>query len=216
MIPLIYLGYLGAAAAVGLVSRRVARDYKEFNREFNNKNRLGILGMQTSGKTRFLSFIRGVPYVEKQTNRNQYEEFKYMLTNGKNIIIKSGVDIGGGKLYRPDYNKIIDESDVILYFFDIYGYLNNVIDNDNEYYQRSCNSRFEHIYSRVTSDKIPVVIVATHRDKCDLSENDIKQKFDNLVQTKTYKTMLKDVQYVNLTSPSETKYLVSKIFNNKK
>jgi hypothetical protein len=41
------------------------------------------------------------------------------------------------------------------------------------------------------------------------------KKFDKLVQNKIYKEMLKDVQYVNLTNPSETQRLVNTIFNNK-
>lgn len=126
------------------------------------------------------------------------------------------MDTGGGSIYRTDYDTVIDQSDVLLYFFDIDGYLKNIMDSDTEYYQRSCNSRFEHIYSRIMSEKIPVIIVATHKDKCGYPENEMKQKFDNLVQGKAYKPMLQDVQYVDLTSPAEIKNLVDKIFNNKK
>lgn len=207
MIPLIYIIGVGVASLLG--GGAVINLFK-------NKDRLGILGMQASGKTRFLSFIRKIPFVEISTSRSQYEEFKYTLANGKSITIKSGVDMGGGIVYRVDYDKIINESDVILYFFDINRYLNNAIDGDNENYQRSCNSRFEHIYSRVLEEKKNVVIIATHRDKYPLSENEIKQKFDNLVQAKSYKSMLKNVQYVNLTSPKEISNLVEKIFNSKK
>ena len=80
MIPLIYLvgvgiaGLLGGSAAASL---------------FKNKKRLGVLGMRGSGKTRFLSFIRNIPFVEGQTSRRRYEEFKFELSSGKNINIKS-------------------------------------------------------------------------------------------------------------------------------
>lgn len=179
------------------------------------KNKLGILGMQQAGKTRFLSFLRGIPFNDKQTSRKKYDEFTYILENKKKIFIKSGVDIGGGKVHRPDYNKIIDESDVLLYFFDIDKYLNNTKDYDGEFYQRSCNSRFEHIYDRAKTRNITILVIATHKDKCSFNENEIRMKFDNLVQNKSYKEILKDVQYISLISSSETKKLANKIFNTK-
>lgn len=180
------------------------------------KNKLGILGMQISGKTRFLSFLRNIPYVDKRTGRSDYEEFIYTLSDGKKITICSGVDIGGGDNYRVDYDTILDNADVILYFFDIDKYLRNEIDlESNILYQRSCNSRFEHIYSKVKSSKKPVLVIATHTDKCNLSESVMKQKFDALVSNKSYKDMLKGVEYVNLTNNGETRNLVNKIFKGK-
>lgn len=83
MIPLIYLigvgvaGLLGGGAAASLLK---------------NKKKLGVLGMRGSGKTRFLSFIRNIPFVEGQTSRSRYEEFKLELSSGKIInIIELGV-----------------------------------------------------------------------------------------------------------------------------
>ena len=110
----ILLGGFGVAAVAGVFD-----DPK--------KNKLGILGMQGAGKTRFLSFLRNKIFIEGQTNRSGYEEFTYQLSNGKKIFIKSGVDIGGGTMYRVDYNKIIDESDVILYFFDINNFIKELV-----------------------------------------------------------------------------------------
>lgn len=175
------------------------------------KNKLGVLGMQQAGKTRFLSYLRGKPFIEGQTSRNSYDEFTYSLSNEKKIFIKSGIDIGGGTIYRSDYNRIIDESDVLLFFFNINKYLKNVEEED-EFYQRSCNSRFEHIYDKTRTEKQVVFIIATHKDNCGFNENDIRRKFDILVQSKSYKGMLKDVQYVNLTSQSEITILANKIF----
>lgn len=180
------------------------------------KNKLGLLGMQVSGKTRFLSYIRNIPYVDKRTGRSDYEEFIYTLSDGKKITICSGVDIGGGDNYRVDYDTILDNADVILYFFDIDKYLRNEIDlESNILYQRSCNSRFEHIYSRVKLSKKLVIVIATHTDKCNLSESAMKQKFDALASNKSYKDMLKEVEYVNLTNRNEIKNLVNKIFKGK-
>mgnify|MGYP003467644409 CR=1 FL=1 len=180
------------------------------------KNKLGLLGMQISGKTRFLSYLRNIKFVEHRSGRNKYEEFIHTLNNGKKITICSGVDIAGGEQYRVDYDKIIKESDVVLYFFDIDKYLRNEIDLETKIlYQRSCNSRFEHIYSRIKSSQKSILVIATHTDKCNLSENAMKQQFDCLISNKSYKEMLKGIEYVNLTNPSEIKSLVNKIFKGK-
>ena len=191
----ILLGGIGIASAAGF--------FKD-----PDKNKLGVLGMQQAGKTRFLSFLRGVPFIEGQTSRSGYDDFVYTLSNGKKIYIKAGVDIGGGEIYKVDYNRIINESDVLLYFFDIDKYLND----NNLGYRRDCNSRFEHIYDKAKEAKAPVVVIATHRDKCSYGDSVMKQKFDSLVQNKGYKKMLNEVQYVNLTNNSDMKKLADKIF----
>ena len=196
----------------------------------SQKDKLGVLGMQQAGKTRFLSFLRGVPFDEGQTSRKDYDDFVYKLSNGKKIYIKAGKDIGGDDMYRGDYNEVISESDVLLYFFDIDKYLND----NNRGYRRDCNSRFEHIYDQakararakakakakgipdmvreILGRKFPIIIIATHKDKCSYGDSEMKQKFDSLVQNKPYKNMLNEVQYVNLTNDTETRRLADKIF----
>lgn len=201
----VVLGLL--AGGGGAFARKRYKDSKE--------KRLGILGMQTAGKTRFLSFIRNIEFAEGQTSRKSFESFKYKSSNGKSITIKSGMDIGGGDHYRVDYNKVIDKSDLILYFFDIERYLKNIMDGDNRYYQRSCNSRFEHVFSQTKGNGKSVIIVATHKDKCEFPEDEARIKFDNLIQAKTYKDMLNNIKYVNLTNINEINNLANEIFSSK-
>lgn len=179
------------------------------------KNKLGVLGMQAAGKTRFLSFLRNVPFKQQATSREAYKAFKYKLKNNKEITILSGFDIGGGDAFRGDYNEILRNSDVILFFFDINRYLKNDEQSNEISYQRSCNSRFEHIYSQIKISNKPVIIIATHKDHVLLPENQMKFRFDSLIQNgnKAYKEMLQNIHYVNLTSASETKNLIEKIFN---
>lgn len=206
ILPFVIWGAI--ALAGGLTVAKIAGAFDD-----PQKNKLGILGMQISGKTRFLSYLRNIPFVEKRTGRDSYEKFIYTLNNGKKITICSGVDIGGGDSYRPDYDTILEEADVILYFFDIDKYLRNEKFSEHEIsYQRACNSRFEHIYSRVKTSKKPVKFIATHTDKCSLSENDMKLQFDRLSSNKSYKEILKEIEYVNLTNSSEIKSLANKIF----
>jgi len=67
-----------------------------------NKKNLGILGMQISGKTSFLKYLRGEKFEDKRTSRDNYKEFVYTLSNKKKITICQGTDIGGGNNYRID------------------------------------------------------------------------------------------------------------------
>lgn len=195
----ILLGGIGIAAASGAF-----KDPKV--------NKLGVLGMQGSGKTLFLSYLRNIPFIGGVTSRTKYEQFKYKLSNDKEITISSGTDLGGGNMFRTDYNKILEESDVILYLFDIGRYLSNELDSDGDRYQRACNSRLEHIYSSIKKTKKPISVIATHKDKSGLSQNEMEQRFTALVQNKKYKGMLKNVEYINLTNSGEIKNLKGKLF----
>lgn len=179
------------------------------------KNKLGLLGMQKAGKTLFLSHLRNIPFLEGTSGRNSFNAFEHRLASGKKIIISAGFDIGGGKFYRSNYDGILDNADVVLYFFDINMYLKNDLDFDEIPYQRSCNSRFEHIYSKIKNNNKPVIIIATHKDKCNFPEEIMKEKFDKLVDDKSYSEILKEIEYVNLTNKNEIEKLVNKIFNEK-
>lgn len=195
----ILIGGIGIAAASGAF-----KDPKV--------NKLGILGMQGSGKTLFLSYLRNIPFIDQATGRKSYPSFKYKLNNGKEITISSGLDYGGGNIYRLEYDKVINDSDVILYLFDIGKYLRNELDSDGIKYQRSCNSRFEHIYSNIKNIKKPILVIATHKDKSALSQNEMEQRFSALVKNKSYKDMLKDVEYINLTDNREITRLKDNLF----
>lgn len=177
------------------------------------KYKLGILGMQAAGKTRFLNFIQNKLFIEGTTSRITYEEFRYKLMSGKEITICSGIDLGGESLYRKEYNKIISDSDLILFFLDIDKYIKNPFENE-EFYQRGCNSRLEHIYSE-NKEKKTIKIIATHRDKCKLSDGEMKRTFEILIQNKSYKKILNDVKYINLLNSTEIKSLINAIFDSK-
>lgn len=181
------------------------------------KNKLGILGMQQAGKTRFLRFLQNKPFIEGSTGRDSYEQFEYKLSNGKVVTVMPGKDIGGGVLYWGGYNDIIDNTDLIIFFFDIDRYLRNELDSDKILYQRSCNGRFEHIFSKTKNSNKPVIVIATHKDKCSFPESVMKRKFDELIQkeNKAYKEILKDIQYVDLTNKIEIQNISNLIFNNK-
>lgn len=213
--PLFVWGAIAAVGAFTVAGLAGAFDTKEVAKNIAknpNVKRIAILGMQTAGKTRFLSFLKGEPFVEGTTSRKSYTEFVYRLTSGKNITISSGKDIGGGNIYRVDYNEMIENNDVIIFMFNMNAYIKNIIDLEGFPYQRSCNSRFEHVYDKIKESKKRLVVIATHKDECSLSESSIIQKFDILINSKTYKEMFKDVQLVDLTNNNDVEQLIDTIF----
>lgn len=176
------------------------------------KNKLGILGTQGSGKTLFLSYLQNKLFIERSSGRDKYDEFQYELSNKRTITICSGFDIGGGDFYRDNYNEILIESDVILYFFNINKYLKNFQNPNGTYYRRGCDSRFEHVYSKTKDTKKNVVIIGTHRDLYDKTESELKSTFNTLISNKSYRELLKNIELVNLTNIQERGALANKIF----
>lgn len=175
-----------------------------------DKRKLGILGMESSGKTYFLNILRNKRAIETATGREVRDAFKLTLDNGKVITIEKGYDTGGAKEFMTFYKETIHSSDVLFYFFDINKYFNDLV------YQRDCNSRFFFIdgerFNYNTKVKKDVIIVATHRDKCSLSDSEINKKFTSVVGNKTYKEMIKNVVFINLTDNKATNEFINKAF----
>ncbi|MDR2223900.1 MAG: GTPase domain-containing protein [Flavobacteriaceae bacterium] len=175
------------------------------------RNKLGVLGMQFSGKTLFLNFLQGFDYTERATGREDYNEFRFKTSTGKEILIAKGEDYGGSKEYRTFYKTVVDRSDVLFFFLDISKYLNDVD------YKRDCNSRFLFIDSlRIdskTQEKKEVIVVATHRDLCSLSDSDIQKSFLKEVENKTYIKMVEKIVFINLHDKTLTKKFINKVFN---
>ena len=204
-IPLvvIWAAAAGASAVVGVVGRYY------YKKNSQKKYKLGVLGMQGAGKTRFLSYLRNVPYVEKGTSKEPYESFTYKFEK-KEILIDAGVDFGGGDLYRVEYNRIIKNSDVILYFFDIDRYLNEKSKTEEVSYRRACNSRIEHIHS--ADKEADIVFVATHIDLCKKVEEEVRLEFLKLIENKSYYSSLKDVELIDITNKDQLNRFIDKVF----
>jgi len=175
------------------------------------RTKLGVLGMQAAGKTRFLSYLRNIPFVEKETSKEEYKPFTYKYEK-KIIRIDTGFDIGGGNIFKDEYISIIRKSDIIFYFFDISKYLNNKAVAENINYNRECNSRFELIYSETTKIKTPVIFIGTHTDLCPKDINTTRKEFLNLIKDKSYYSSLKNLVTINLTNKNEITNFIDKIF----
>ena len=204
-LPLIWGVGLGAAALLGLGG------YAFFSEgEDPEKNKLGILGMQSAGKTRFLSFLRNIPFIDKGTEIEGYDPFIYNH-DGKVIHIDAGEDIGGGDLYRDEYDRILKKSDVIFYFFDISKYLKNNTTHGIGY-RRASNSRIEHISSAITGSKKNIILVGTHFDLCSKGKSKVKSEFLKINEHKHYYTILKHLELIDLTDENQIQNFTKKVF----
>lgn len=203
-IPIIWAAALGAVALLGFGS------YALFS-EDPKKNKLGVLGMTASGKTRFLCCLRNIPFVEKSTSIEKYEPFIYRH-DGKVIHVDAGIDIGGSDLFWNEYNRIIEKSDVIFYFLDISRYLDDATLKDRVSYRRACNSRIEHIHSAKKEIQENVVIVGTHLDLCTVDKTMLKAKFLKLNKNKSYYTILKHIEFIDLTNTNQLRNFIKKVF----
>ena len=162
---------------------------------------LGILGMPSSGKTRFLSFLRDIPFIEKETSKEKYNSFTYKYDETE-IRIDKGVDIGGVEQFVEDYIPIIKKSEIIYYFFDINEYL---YINDNKY-RSYCNSRFELIHSKAKGRKVR--FIGTHFDKCQRNEITVRKDFLELIKDKSYRSYLGDLFIINLTDETQLRRFI--------
>ena len=209
-LPILAIAGIAAASALGLFfAKDVLKDLWS-----DERRSLGILGMQRSGKTRFLSFLRNTPYVEKSTSRERYSKFVYKTKSGKNIKIEEGADIGGGQEFRADYAEIIGNSSVVFYFFDIKLYLDDIA------YMRECNSRFLYILHDIgisseedykKSNK-KLIFFATHKDQMGLQDDKLREMLRKKLDKKKYKFITDITYFINTTDKRELEELADKIF----
>lgn len=211
MPPLIlYFIVTGAISIVAAFSlnQKLKKNLKSLFKDKNSKD-LGILGMNASGKTVFLSFLQGKEYIEKPTeNEDKYEKFIYKSNSGRIFKISKGVDITGKNYKRIKYDSIMQDSNVIFYFFNINLYLNDVN------YLRECNSRFQSVYQNVLKNNKQLILFASHIDLIDKGTNYIDE-FERRIDNKPYNSIRDLLHPINLKDKIELKKLVDQIFENK-
>lgn len=168
--------------------------------------KLGMIGMKSSGKTTLLKNLGGVKEIKGNTFKENYESFVYSLSSDKKIFIDKGTDIGGDKAFIANYKQIIDNNNVIFYFFNISRYL-----TETEY-KRDCNMRLAFIFSSIKDKKF--ALIASHSDHSNLLKNKLEEEVLNQVSGKDYSKLFNDNLYVvNLTDKNEFEILIKKIFS---
>lgn len=211
LLPLIWIiSILFGGLPILLASRKFRKLIKNLFSD-PKKNKLGILGMPMSGKTLFLSHLRKVPYVQKGTGYNEkYDSFIFKTSSGKEIHIDSGFDIAGNDDVRSEYTSIMDNSDVIFYFFDISLYFTDIN------YRRNCNSRLLYLHNYFEKNKEKeLVLFASHIDKCEMDRSKIITNFRKQIKDKSYKDLLGNTNFINLTDIKELTEIIDLIFEKK-
>lgn len=119
---------------------------------------IAVLGMQGAGKTHMLANMQDKEYIPNPTiGVERYERFS-ISKEGRDMIINSGKDIGGGVENCSNfYESMIKDSDIVFFLFDAYKYLSS------EEYQKDAQARLDFIHRKTKVNQ--VAIFATHRDQ---------------------------------------------------
>lgn len=221
-------------AVVAVASIKLIMHFKE--NIWGNKKEVGmaVLGIDQSGKTTWYDYLCKTNRNEKGTTKDDIDAFTLKFDDGKKVHIKDGIDIGGGGVnISPYYENMINENDVILFFFNAKKYI------EETEYMRECNARLDFINNKIkiynlynsyndTSDIITDIITGiTNNKRCESKKIYIIMTFADQLKdrTKAYKQayeLLKSRPYIkemtdnfvliNMTDEQEKKELKEKMF----
>ena len=195
----------GLAAAVVAIGESLSRIAKRFT----------ILGERASGKTTLHHFLTtGQVYMGeyKQTSREKTAKNLLKLKDLE-LIVNESVDIGGGEFMRDQWEKLINESDVICYL--IRG--DKVFEGDRKY----IDSIKEHISQILNTEKAvqnsntekvvqKLYLLITFLDMIPQYSEDadmVKKQIDETLKTSAFKKGTKAI-YGSLKTQEETERLV--------
>lgn len=176
--------------------------------------KLCVLGMKQTGKTLLFNALRGIYDVQPdETSITKIGEFKLTLKSnqGKNVVIKlkETLDFSGSEDYiATNYKDLISSSTHVIYFCNIYEYLNN----DNA--RKEVNARLDLIRkymaeSKKSSDN--VFIVLSYGDKVE-NRKEAQQKFIAAINGKSYAEFARRIAIVNMTNKKDVEELIKNIF----
>lgn len=169
---------------------------------------LAVLGMKGAGKTRLYCFMRNIKYKEEATGKNEYPSFDYTKSDGTKVRIEKGYDIGGGEDFiRDNYEKMMKDSDIVIFVFDISKYF-----SDTEEYQRQTNSRFDFINKKISENENKVII-GSHLDQLKSEKREtIKDRFLKNIKDKPYSGMFTvNFFLADITNNEQIKGIIDKI-----
>lgn len=132
--------------------------------------KMAVLGMTGAGKTLWYDFLCGTNYAGKMTpGARDIPAFELKFGERK-VEIKCGKDIGGyEENVRPYYKILIESNDVILFFFDISKYVNDI------QYKRTVEARLDFVFNVIgTKTNKQFYLVMTHKDMLDKNKDHAK------------------------------------------
>lgn len=195
----------GLAAAVVAIGESLSRIAKRFT----------ILGERASGKTTLHHFLTtGQVYMGeyKQTSREKTAKNLLKLKNLE-LIVNESVDIGGAEVMRGQWEKLINESDVICYlirgdkvfegdrkYIDlIKAHISQILDTKKPEHNSNAEKAVQKLYLLITFlDMIP-----QYSEDADM----VKKQIDETLKTSAFKKGTKAI-YGSLKTQEETERLV--------
>ena len=195
----------GLAAAVVAIGESLSRIAKRFT----------ILGERASGKTTLHHFLTtGQVYMAeyKQTSREKTAKNLLKLKDLE-LIVNESVDIGGGEFMRDQWEKLINESDVICYlirgdkvfegdrkYIDlIKAHISQILNTEKAVQNSNTEKVVQKLYLLITFlDMIP-----QYSEDADM----VKKQIDETLKTSAFKKGTKAI-YGSLKTQEETERLV--------
>ncbi len=215
-IPAIIVAVIGLFSIIIIISGDSASD------TFTNEESvdLAILGPNEAGKTTLWNFLKGstASKVYQETDGKVVLSFvassktwnAVKLDEPEEKLRFTGYDINGnGDFIRTDWEKLIENSNMIIFVFNSYKYLNNVG------YQRDINQRMQFVYSTVSKQKDGkkrgIWLLGSYADKLGNKKKDW-ESIIGIIKTKPYCDISHNNACVNLTNEDELKEYYKKMF----
>lgn len=209
-IPAIIVAIIDLFSLVIIISGDSASDTFKNERSVD----LAILGPNEAGKTTLWNFFKGRPASKVYYETDDKEKISFVASctiwNAVKLRFK-GRDINGnGDFIRTDWEKLIENSNMIIFVFNSYEYLNSID------YQRDINQRMQFVYSTVCKQtdekKRDIWLLGSYADKLGNKKKDW-ERIIGIIKTKPYCDISHNNACVNLTNEDELKEYYKKIFN---
>lgn len=216
-IPAIIVAVIGLFSLIIIISGDSGPDVFKDEKSVD----LAILGPNEAGKTTLWNFFKGRPASKVYQETDGKVALSFVASSIKWNAVKpdepeeklrfTGYDINGnGDFIRTDWEKLIENSNMIIFVFNSYKYLNNVG------YQRDINQRMQFVYSTVRKQtdgkKRGIWLLGSYADKLGNKKKDW-ESIIGIIKTKPYCDISHNNACVNLTNEDELKEYYKKIFN---
>lgn len=181
-------------------------EVQDLKNDVKSSKKIAILGLQVAGKTTFLRFLQGdrnYKFKKNATGIDEYEEFDIKFKE-KVVTITKNYDIGGSEAFMRSYMKVLRNTDIVFFLFDV-----SLFFNDNEYYRDFC-ARVDYLKSMTS---VKTYFIATHPDKLNSTDNELKIKISEKLNEKHYKNYVEQKLFIiNLLEEKKLKEFVNKVF----
>lgn len=172
---------------------------------------IAILGPNQAGKTTLWNYLKGKPSstVYKETEGSVRLSFK-SSNKSWNVSKIKGYDINGnGDFIRDEWEKIVKESNMIIFIFNASEYLSNIE------YQRDVNQRMQFVKSvfdgRTDKAKRDIWLLGSYADLLSNRSSEWRKVID-LIRTKPYRAICNNSACLNLMDKKALDEYFNKMF----